>query len=73
MSSPTTAQPLPNISVEEYNREVDYQEYDWHFVPALPFELSGQAVLCGTNGDMNVILYQVNSQVIQRKNMVVYC
>jgi len=65
--------PLKNISVEEYKREVDYQEHDWHFVPALTLELSGQAVLCDTNGDMNVILYQVRSKVIQRENMMVYC
>jgi hypothetical protein len=65
--------PLHNISVEEYNREVDYQEHDWHFAPALTFELCGQTVLCGTNGEMNVILYQVHSQVIQRGNMMVYC
>jgi len=52
---------------------VHYQEHDWHFVPALTFELSGQAVLCVTNGDMNVILYQVHSQVMQRESMMVYC
>jgi hypothetical protein len=55
-----------DISVEEGNRDLDSQEHDWHFVPALPFKLSAQAVLCGTNGNMNVIVYQVLSQVIER-------
>jgi hypothetical protein len=52
---------------------VDYQEHYWHYVPALTFQLSGQAVFCGTNGNMNVIVYQVHSQLIQRENRMFYC
>jgi len=31
--------PLYNISVEEYDRDVDYQEHYWDFIPALTFRV----------------------------------
>jgi hypothetical protein len=56
-----------NISVDEDNTEVDYHEHDWNFVPELTPELSGQSILCDTNGNMNVVVHEVHSQLFKWK------
>jgi hypothetical protein len=58
---------LHNISVDKDNMEVDYYEHDWHLVPELTCELSGQSVLCGTNGNMHVVVYEVHSPLFKGK------